>query len=62
MRKMQSRDFHVFRAEGDSTQFTRRVEVEPRGFPKVMQPMMNGTIRKRNVKFLETLKRLVEAS
>lgn len=62
LKKMQSRVSHTFRADGDSTQFTRRVEVEPRGFLKIMQPMMKGTIRKRNVEFLATLKRLVETS
>lgn len=62
LRKMQSRVSHIFRADGDSTQFTRRVEVQPRGFLKIIQPMMKGMIRKRNVEFLATLKRLVESS
>lgn len=62
LKKMESHVSHIFRSGGNSTHFTRRVEVEPRGFLKFMQPMMKGMIRKRNNEFLATLKQLIESS
>jgi uncharacterized protein YndB with AHSA1/START domain len=59
--KMKPHVFHLFRAEGDSTHFTRRIEMAPEGFMKIMQPMMRRMMRKRNVDYLETLKELLES-
>ena len=61
LRKMKSHVFHLFKSEGGSTTFTRRVELEPQGFLKLMQPMMKGMIKKRNVTYLATLKDLLES-
>ncbi|MCA1701771.1 MAG: SRPBCC family protein [Actinobacteria bacterium] len=58
LKKMESHVSHIFKPEADSTTFTRRVEVVPRGFLKVMQPMMKGMIRKRNSEFLAALKKV----
>jgi uncharacterized protein YndB with AHSA1/START domain len=54
--KMKSRVAHIFESHGDSTSFVGRVQVSPGGFMKLMQPMMKSMIRKRNHKFLATLK------
>lgn len=60
--KMKSRVAHIFEMREASTRFSRRVQVTPGGFMKVMQPMMKSMIRKRNQKFLATLKGLLESS
>jgi uncharacterized protein YndB with AHSA1/START domain len=60
--KMKPHVHHLFKGEGGRTVFTRRVEVDPQGFLKVMRPMMKGMIRKRNVEYLATLKNLIESS
>jgi hypothetical protein len=54
--------YHLFKAEGETTRFTRRVQVDPEGFLKIMQPVMKGMIRKRNSKYLATLKSLIESA
>lgn len=60
--KMKPHVYHLFAEQGGSTRFTRRVEVEPSGALKIMQPMMKRMIHKRNVEYLATLKRLIESS
>lgn len=58
--KMKPHVFHMFEGQGSSTRFTRRVEIDPPGLMKLMQPMMKGMIRKRNVAYLQKLKQLLE--
>jgi len=61
MGKMKTHVHHLFDVQGKSTRFTRRVEVQPEGFLKMMQPLMKGMIQKRNVAYLAKLKSLIES-
>lgn len=60
--KMKPHVYHQFAAEGGSTRFTRRVEIDPPGVMKMMQPLMRRMIHKRNVAYLATLKDLIESA
>jgi carbon monoxide dehydrogenase subunit G len=42
------------------TRLIRRVEVEPQGLAKLMTPMLGGSIRKYNARFLEDLRKALE--
>lgn len=46
---------------GDGARFTRAVEMHPRGFAKLMTPMMKMMLPKRNRLFVENLKRVLES-
>ena len=46
---------------GAGARFTRAVEMQPRGFAKLMTPMMKRMLPKRNRVFLQNLKRALEA-
>ncbi len=59
--KLKPHVFHLFETQGHSTRFTRRVEIEPPGIMKLMQPMIKAQIRKRNVAYLAKLKSLIES-
>jgi uncharacterized protein YndB with AHSA1/START domain len=52
--------YRVERA-GASTRFTRTVEMQPRGFAKLMTPMMKMMVPRRNRLFVRNLKRALEA-
>ena len=47
--------------EGTGARVSRKVEMEPSGFMKLMAPMMGGMFRKRNVMFVANLKRALES-
>ena len=49
-------------AEGDGARVSRKVEMEPSGFMKLMAPLMGGMFRKRNTMFVGNLKRALEGS
>jgi uncharacterized protein YndB with AHSA1/START domain len=59
--KMKSHVFHIFEPSGSGTTFTRRIQIEPAGFMKLMAPMMGSRIKKMNHKYLATLKGLIES-
>ena len=46
---------------GAGARFTRAVEMQPRGFAKLMTPMMKRMLPRRNRVFLQNLKRALEA-
>ena len=46
---------------GSGARFTRAVEMQPRGFAKLMTPMMMMMLPKRNRLFVQNLKRALEA-
>jgi uncharacterized protein YndB with AHSA1/START domain len=52
---------HIFQPADGGTRFTRRVKMQPSGVLRMMSPLLAPMMRKRNVKYLETLKRLVES-
>ena len=62
MGKMHGTNTMVIEADGDASRITRRVDVEPGGFLKIMSPVMGGMIRKANAGFLANLKRVLEGS
>jgi hypothetical protein len=45
---------------GSGARFTRTVEMEPKGFLKLMAPMMKRMVPKRNAEFVRNLKRALE--
>jgi carbon monoxide dehydrogenase subunit G len=45
---------------GGGARFTRSVEMEPKGFMKLMSPMMRRMVPKRNAEFVQNLKRALE--
>jgi uncharacterized protein YndB with AHSA1/START domain len=45
---------------GDGARFTRSVEMQPRGFAKLMTPMMKMMLPRRNRVFVKNLKRALE--
>jgi hypothetical protein len=45
---------------GSGARFTRSVEMEPKGFLKLMSPMMKRMVPKRNAEFVQNLKRALE--
>ncbi len=46
---------------GSGSRFTRAVQMQPRGFAKLMTPMMKMMVPKRNRLFVQNLKRALEA-
>ena len=48
-------------AAGAGARFTRAVEMQPRGFAKLMAPMMMMMVPRRNRLFVNNLKRALEA-
>ena len=48
--------------QGDSSRFTRRVEMEPPGILRLLAPFMKGTFRKQNEGFVANLKRVLEST
>ena len=46
---------------GSGSRFTRAVQMQPRGFAKLMTPMMKMMVPKRNHLFVQNLKRTLEA-
>ncbi len=61
MGKLKPHVFHLFEPAGSGTRFTRRVVMQPSGFMRLMTPLMRSMMRKKNVQYLATLKRLLEA-
>jgi uncharacterized protein YndB with AHSA1/START domain len=59
--KLKPHVFHLFEPAGSGTKFTRRVEMQPSGFMRLMSPLMRSMMKKKNVAYLSTLKRLVES-
>ena len=47
--------------QGDSSRFTRRVEMEVPGIMRLLAPFMKGTFRKQNAGFVQNLKKVLEA-
>jgi uncharacterized protein YndB with AHSA1/START domain len=60
MGKLKPHVHHIFTYDGASTTFTRRIQMDPSGVLRLIQPIMRLMIRKRNVQHLATLKRLIE--
>lgn len=60
MGKLRPHVWHLCEPQGAGTKFTRVVEIEPKGFMKLMAPMMGRMIKKRNVSYLTKLKSLLE--
>src|SRR6266542_3615823 len=52
---------YTFEPQDGGTTFTRTVEIEPRGFMRLMAPMLRGMVAKRNAQFVANLKRVLEA-
>ncbi|MCA1833670.1 MAG: hypothetical protein ABR548_08270 [Actinomycetota bacterium] len=46
--------------DGTGSKISRKVAMVPQGLMKLMAPMMGGMFRKRNVMFLENLKKTLE--
>jgi hypothetical protein len=49
-----------FEPDGDGAKFTRAVEMDPKGFSKLMTPMMRSMVPKANAKFVANLAKLFE--
>ena len=60
MGKLKPHVFHLFEPAGTGTKFTRRVVLEVSGFMRLMAPLMGPMLRKKNVGYLATLKKLIE--
>lgn len=52
---------HVFEEADGGTKVTRRIQIETSGFMTLVSPVMKVMVRRRNVQFLDNLKRLLEA-
>lgn len=61
MGKVKPHVWHLTEPQGAGTKFTRVVEIQPKGFMKLMTPMMARKIYKYNVDILAKLKSLLEA-
>lgn len=53
---------YLFEPVSGSTRFTRRIEVEPRGYVKVLAPLVRRMMEKRNASFMPKLKAALEGS
>jgi uncharacterized protein YndB with AHSA1/START domain len=51
---------HVFEDADGGTKVTRRIEIETSGLMRLLSPVMKVMVRRRNVQFLDNLKRLLE--
>ena len=51
---------HVFEEANGGTRVTRRIQIETSGLMTLMSPVMKVMVRRRNVQFLDNLKRLLE--
>ncbi len=51
---------YLFEPDNGGTRFTRKVEVQPAGLLRLMEPMMRGMVTKRNAGFVANLKRVLE--
>lgn len=47
---------------GDGTRFTRHVEMPLEGFYRIVGPVMRSAVRKRQARFVQNLKRLLEST
>jgi hypothetical protein len=61
MGKMKPTTTFTVQPEGSGARVSRKVEMETTGMMKLMAPLMAGMFRKRNLKFLGTLKRAMES-
>jgi hypothetical protein len=50
-----------FEPLGGSVRFTRRVEIEPTGYVRVMAPLVSGFLSRRNASFVDNLRKHLEA-
>jgi hypothetical protein len=53
---------YVFEPANGATRFTRRIEVEPRGYVKVLAPLVRRMMQRRNASFMPRLKAALEQS
>ena len=60
MGKLEPHVTHSFEPAGNGTKFTRHVVMELPGLMKLMTPLIGPMLRKKNVGYLATLKRLIE--
>jgi uncharacterized protein YndB with AHSA1/START domain len=51
-----------FEPADGGTRFTRRVDVQPDGLFRIMEPMMRGMVQKGNDRFVQNLKGVLERS
>jgi len=51
---------HFFDEANGGTRVTRRIQIETSGLMTLMSPVMKVMVRRRNVQFLDNLKRLLE--
>ena len=51
---------YLFESAADGTRFTRHVDLPLHGVFRVMKPLMRRMTQKRNARFVENLKHLVE--
>jgi hypothetical protein len=60
MGPMRPRITYLHEGIDGTTRFTRRVDLQPPGLMRLMQPIMRGMFRKRNAEFVANLKRVLE--
>ncbi len=53
---------YLYTTEGADTQFTRRVEVKPRGMLRIVEPLIARRVRRTNRRDVLNLKRVLESS
>lgn len=51
---------YVFEQVDGATRFTRRIDVEPHGYVKVLAPLVRRMMQKRNASFMPKLKAALE--
>ncbi len=51
---------HVFEASNGGTRVTRRIQIGTSGLMSVMSPLMKMMVRRRNLEFVDNLKRVLE--
>jgi hypothetical protein len=53
---------YLFEPANGGTRFTRRIEIRPRGYVRVLAPVVRGMIVKRQGEFVRRLKAVLEGS
>ena len=52
---------YLFEPEKSGTRFTRKVEIQPAGLLRLMEPMIRTMVTRRNATFVGNLKRVLES-
>jgi hypothetical protein len=53
---------YLFDASNGGTRFTRRIEIEPRGYVRVLAPVVRRMIERRQALFVRRLKEVLESA